>query len=189
MTGPTALLDSNVLYSACVRNLVLWLARYRVYRPLWSERIQSEWTGKLLENRPDLKRAQMDHTIGQMNEHFGDAAVTGYEHLVERVRLPDPKDHHVLAAAIQGGADLIVTWNLKHFPPAATRPYSIESRSPDAFVFDLLVDQPDAVVTAVRRHRRSLRKPPRSTAQHLRAYEEAGLSNVTARLKRRVSDF
>lgn len=189
MTGPTALLDSNVLYSACVRNLVLWLARYRVYRPLWSERIQNEWSGKLLENRSDLKRAQMDHTIGQMNEHFGDAAVTEYEHLAERVRLPDPKDHHVLAAAIQGGADFIVTWNLKHFPLTATRLYGIEPRSPDEFVFELLVDRPDTVVTAVRRHRHSLRNPPRSTKEHLRAYEAAGLSKVAARLKRRTSDL
>jgi hypothetical protein len=41
--------------------------------------------------------------------------ITGYESLIEGLKLPDPKDLHVPAAAIKAGAQVIVTANLKHF--------------------------------------------------------------------------
>ena len=52
-----------------------------------------------------------------MNAHVRDALVTGFKQLIEILALPDPDDRHVLAAAIKGRADLIVTTNLKDFPP------------------------------------------------------------------------
>lgn len=43
---------------------------------------------------------------GTMQEHFAEALVIGYEELIESLDLPDPDDRHVLAAAIQYGAQL-----------------------------------------------------------------------------------
>jgi hypothetical protein len=37
-----------------------------------------------------------------MDENVDEALVSGYEHLIGELTLPDPKDHHVLAAAIHG---------------------------------------------------------------------------------------
>ena len=51
-----------------------------------------------------------------MDHHFPSAIVTGYESLIERLDLPDPQDRPVLAAAVRGGADVIVTQNLRDFP-------------------------------------------------------------------------
>jgi len=44
------------------------------------------------------------------------ALVSGYERHTGRLHLPDPDDRHVLAAAIEAEADLIVTFNAKDFP-------------------------------------------------------------------------
>ena len=57
--------------------------------------------------------------------------VSGYEPLIEGLKLPDPGDRHVLAAAIKSGAQVIVTRNLKHFPASDLEPWDIEAKSPD----------------------------------------------------------
>jgi predicted nucleic acid-binding protein len=42
--------------------------------------------------------------------------VIGYQNLIQSVSLPDPDDRHVLAAAIVGRCDVILTRDLKDFP-------------------------------------------------------------------------
>lgn len=59
--------------------------------------------------------------------------MTGHEPLIEGLKLPDPDDRHVLAAAIKAGAQVIVTRNLKDFPETDLQPWDIEAQSPDAF--------------------------------------------------------
>ena len=63
-----------------------------------------------------------------MDEATRDSLVTGYEPLIASLTLPDPDDRHVLAAAIAGRCDVIVTQNLKHFPDAALAPFEIEAQ-------------------------------------------------------------
>ena len=53
-----------------------------------------------------------------MAAYFPDARVTSYEELIGSMT-NHPKDRHVLAAAVAGRADMLVTENLKDFPPAA----------------------------------------------------------------------
>lgn len=60
-----------------------------------------------------------------MDLHATDALVTGYEDLTEGLYLPDPDDRHVLAAAIRGRADVIITANLRHFPAKVLRQFGL----------------------------------------------------------------
>ena len=92
MALPTALLDANVLYA-----------------PRWSEDIHAEWIRSVLADRPDLSVDMLERTSTVMNRHFPDAVVTGYSAHTAGLDLPDPDDIHVLAAAIEAGADTIVT--------------------------------------------------------------------------------
>ena len=111
----TAFLDASVLYPAAVRNILLEIATADLYFARWSNAVHDEWTNALLRDRPDLTAEQLQRTRTLMNRSVRDALVEGFEPLIEGLSLPDPNDRHVLAAAINGHADVIVTANLKIF--------------------------------------------------------------------------
>jgi hypothetical protein len=46
----------------------------------------------------------------------------------------DPKDRHVLAAAVRCEAHAIITDNVKHFRPESARPYDLDILTPDDFL-------------------------------------------------------
>jgi hypothetical protein len=99
-------------------------------------------------------------------------AVTGlfrakwYEELIPSLRLPDPNDRHVLAAAIHGQAYVIVTMNLRDFPGDVVRAFHIEAQHPDQFILHLLDQAPDLVMAASESHRKSLKNPPRAIDEY-----------------------
>jgi hypothetical protein len=99
-TGFSAVLDANVLYPAPLRDLLLNLADLELYKPRWTAQIQKEWIVNLLEHRADLKKDSLEKTQRAMDSAFPNADIRGYKQLIEGLRLPDPKDRHVLAAAI-----------------------------------------------------------------------------------------
>ena len=107
--------DANVLYPAELRNILMYLARTRMFRAKWSADVQEEWISSLLKRRPDLTREKLERTRRLMDLAVPDVLVTGYEHLIPGLVLPDEKDRHVLAAAIHCGASVIVTFNLHDF--------------------------------------------------------------------------
>lgn len=101
---------------------------------------------------------------------FPDALVTEWEELVPTIRLPDPNDRHVVAAARAGQANVIVTDNLADFPPASL-PASITRQSLDDFLLDVFDLRPGQVITAVRAIAgRSGRSGPAMTASDIAAY-------------------
>jgi predicted nucleic acid-binding protein len=182
-SGFTAFLDASVLYGSVLRNLLMHLALSGLFRAKWSVGVHEEWMAALLRNRPDLSREKLERTRTLMDQHTQDALVSGYEELVEGLQLPDPNDRHVLAAAIRGHADVIVTTNTRHFPVQALRPFGIEPQHPDEFVVNLLDLTPGAVLTAVRRHRESLKNPPKTPEEYLGMLEKEGLTETVAILR------
>ena len=138
----TAFLDANVLYPVAIRNVLMELAQADAFAPLWTEAVHLEWMRNLAAIAPHLTVARIARTRALMEAYVGDVMVTGYEPLIDGLVLPDPDDRHVLAAAIHGGASVIVTSNLRDFPVAALAPYNITAEHPDAFVLRLLNDDP-----------------------------------------------
>ena len=53
-------------------------------------------------------------------------------------RLPDRDDEFVLWDALAAECELVVTWNLKHFPNAVLQPLNLEVLTPDAFLTKVL---------------------------------------------------
>ena len=119
MTRLTALYDASVLYPSLTRNLLVHLATSGLVAARWTEQIQDEWTRNLLLDRADLTPERLARTRRLMEVAVPDAHVVGYQPLIETLTLPDPDDRHVLAAAIFGEVDVLVTWNLRHFPEEA----------------------------------------------------------------------
>ncbi|MFC4455186.1 PIN domain-containing protein [Deinococcus sonorensis] len=174
----TALYDANVLYPARLRDLLIRLAVTDLVQARWTTAIHAEWIRNVLRDRPDLTESQLQRTRTLMDTAVPDSLVTGYEPLIATLVLPDPADRHVLAAAIRGRADVIVTMNLQDFPAAALAPYSIEVQHPDVFIRRLLELDPATVMDVVRRQRADLKRPPLTVTELLDGLDHIGLTQT-----------
>lgn len=162
----------------------MYLALTDLFRPKWTDEVHEEWIGAVLEDREDLNRKQLERTRDLMNAHVRDALITDYEGLIETLKLPDPDDRHVLAAAIKGRCDLIVTLNLKDFPPEMTEPFGIEAQHPDDFINHLIDLSPATIAGAAKIHRNSLKNPPKNVQEYLDTLEAQGLVQSVAELRK-----
>jgi len=97
----TVVYDANVLYPNTLRDPLIRIAQSGTVRAKWTSEILDEMLAALLPNRPDVPPAKLGRLRDLTNSAVRDCLVTGYEPLVEGLKLPDPKDRHVLAAAIK----------------------------------------------------------------------------------------
>jgi predicted nucleic acid-binding protein len=170
----TAILDANVLYPQLVRDTLMSLAVERLYHAKWSEMIHEEWIRNLLKDRPELAD-KIPAVVELMNSAVPDCVVTNFEHLIDCIELPDLGDRHVLAAAIVGHADAIVTFNIKDFPEALLEPYGIEVQHPDEFIINQLQLQEIPALSAIKKMRARWSHPVVSSEELIVAYEKRGL--------------
>ncbi len=162
-----AILDACVLYPAPLRDLLLELARTGLYRARWTARIHEEWMAAVRRSRPDIPSEAIERTRQFMDLHAEHCVITGFEPLVAGLELPDPDDRHVLAAAILGRVDAIITFNKADFPDDVLARLGIEAIHPDDFLtYQIDLDR-TAVVTAARRVRARLKSPPRTAREYL----------------------
>jgi len=178
----TALLDACVLYPQTLRDLLLNLARTGLFRARWTDRINEEWTRKLLEKNPG-KADRVARTLALVNQSVEDCLIFDYDEVISTLQLPDPDDRHVLAAAIVGQANVIVTLNLNDFPPAQLEPYGIEAQHPDTFVAHVISLDQEAVCAAIRQMRERYKNPPMTAAEYLHSLETKGLCRSAGLLR------
>ena len=180
----TAILDACVLYPATLRDLLLSLARDGLYHARWSERIQDEWVSSLLTRRPDLEEAALRRTCELMAQAVPDSVVQGWQRIETSLTgLPDGDDRHVLAAAICGHADAIVTYNLGDFPAEALAPFGVEAQHPDDFLLNQLDLNPIAALKSIKAMRARWRNPQVTALDLAAAIEKLQLPLVAARLR------
>ncbi len=160
-------LDACVLIPMPLADTLLRMAEEpRLYLPLWSQFIMDEVTRNLIDKwgMPIEKARRREDEI---RRHFPEAWVEGLEPLVE-VMTNDPGDRQVLAAAVRSHAELIVTYNRRHFPLESVRPWDIEVQGPSTFLRGLygwkpvcsckLHEQAEAIEIPLERLLRSLSK-------------------------------
>jgi predicted nucleic acid-binding protein len=177
-----ALLDANVLYPSLLRDLLIRVAIEGGLRARWSEQILDETFRSLAANRPDLPAERLDRTRLLMNSAVSDARVHDYEHLIETLQLPDPDDRHVLAAAIHGGAQIIVTNNLADFPARQLEPLGIVAEHPDDVLARCFDHDPGMVWKVVGMVARAARLPVLDEHGVIDRMRATGLPATAARL-------
>jgi len=152
-------LDTCGLLKPYLCDSLLSIAETGCYRPLWSPTVLDELRRNLIRRGLDDK--QIGHRLDQMNEAFPDAQVTGYEALIAQMT-NHPKDRHVLAVAVCGGAEALVTENLRDFPDDSVSPFALEVVSQDTFLLDQLDLAPAEVLAALRRQVSRYHREPRT---------------------------
>lgn len=183
---PVAVYDACVLYPFHLRNLLIQCAFDGLVEARWTDDIHDEWIRNLAANAPTLPIERLVETRDRMKAVLPDADVTDYRHLIPELRLPDPDDRHVLAAAIAGRAAYIVTWNLKDFPAKDLASHGVTSQSPDAFLTDLHAAFPDALISSVKRARQNLRKTMPSVDMFIDGLQQSGLKTFPALLRQNI---
>jgi hypothetical protein len=179
-----AFLDASVLYPVSLRHLLMRLALASLFQPQWSAHVHEEWIRAVLRDNLHIPATRLWALRDAMDQRIDDAVVVGYEPLVETLTLPDPDDRHVLAAAITGGATIILTRNLCDFPPSAVEPHGVTAWHPDPFIRQFLDVDPESVVGAVRDQHASLINPPVPMPELLGLFERIGLVETVAELRR-----
>ncbi|MEM7732280.1 MAG: PIN domain-containing protein [Pseudomonadota bacterium] len=142
-----ALLDTCVIYPTVMREMLLGVARAGGFHPLWSARIIEEWQRAAVKLGPDGV-AQAGAEAVLLARDWPQAEVTWPPSLEARLWLPDPADVHVLAAAVAGHADVIVTLNSKDFPRNMLAEEGVSRADPDAFLMGLHAARPHMVAQA-----------------------------------------
>jgi predicted nucleic acid-binding protein len=168
-----AVLDANVLYPMPLCDTLLSLAEGSPisdpYLPRWSVDILEEVRRNLVADGR-CTPSQALRRIQLMNDAFPEASVAGYESLIPNLR-NDMDDRHVLAAAIRGNAEYIVTQNVRHFPTSAIEPFGIRVVTADTFLLNFCMDwnSQASLGNTILRQAQSLQRPQLTPRQVLHA--------------------
>ena len=177
------LLDACVLIPMPLADTLLRMAEApRLYLPKWSQMIMDEVTRNLVKKwnmEPEKARRREE----ELRWHFPEAWVEGFEPIID-VMTNDPKDRHVLAAAVRAHSHLIVTYNLRDFTDTSVGPWDIEVQGPSTFlrgIYDLdpglfvhkLHEQAGAIGITLQRLLQSL---SRNVPAFVQYFSEEGIS-------------
>ena len=138
------LIDACVLYPTVMREVTLGCAKAGLFEPRWSQRILEEWARAAAKLSPDQEVFARGE-IATLSVVFPKAQIAHQDSLTSRLWLPDPNDVHVLAAAIAGSCDAIMTMNAKDFPGNVLVEEGVFRVDPDAFLRSLFEEAPDTV--------------------------------------------
>jgi predicted nucleic acid-binding protein len=132
-------IDTCVLFPTLTRELLIGFARAQMFEPLWSVEVLGEWRGVAITT----KKYQPDPEIERLVEAFPSALVAYVPETLLRLSLPDLNDVPILAAAIDGGADELLTFNSRDFPSRTLARHAIIRRHPDEFLLEQFQLEPD----------------------------------------------
>ncbi|MEM6637253.1 MAG: PIN domain-containing protein [Pseudomonadota bacterium] len=138
------LLDACVLFPTVMRTLLIGAAEAGLYQPLWSPRILEEWARAVGRDDPAAGSA-VRAEAALLDVKWPASSCLPHQRDLDRLVLPDPNDVHVLASAIAGSADLLVTLNARDFPRHTLNAEGLSRQDPDAFLRALWSEAPSKI--------------------------------------------
>lgn len=169
----TCVLDTNVIFPIEIRDLLFWFAHDDLFTPKWSRHIFDEW--ERVMRAKNVHEDEILKRIKWANLAFPDALVENYENFMDGLELPDPNDRHVLAVAIKSSANVIVTNNLKDFPPDYLATFGLAAKNADDFLTDTIDLNADVAINSFRKLVLNRRNPNLDEYQVLEALRRNGL--------------
>jgi len=142
------LLDTCALVPGSVRQILLEAASADLFIPLWSDKIFEEWqfvASKSSEQDSEAIKIE----ILLIKDKWRNSLVPRDRALEDTLFLPDSDDRHVLAAALVGKADVLLTNNLKDFPKNMISEYGLTRKSIDSFLWELFTQEPELINSSV----------------------------------------
>lgn len=141
-------LDACVLYPTVLREILIGAAQMGLFMPIWSARILEEWARAAARGGPDDEMIARGE-IALLRARFAEAEVPADAALTDSLWLPDADDRHVLAAAITGKAEGIVTLNTRDFPSRSLAEFQLTRWHPDDLLLRLMGPPLVQIVEAV----------------------------------------
>lgn len=181
----TVVLDACVLYPIVLANAMMSLAAEDLFAPKWSTIIEDEWIRSVLARQPSVPEEGLRNRFLKMRQAVPDWQVEteAIQALIPSFTLPDPNDRHVLAAAVAGHADAIVTMNLKDFPDAVLEPLGLIAIHPDEFIVNQLDLDGYRALGALKAMRERLKNPPKSVDEFIASFRRNHLVMSADRLQ------
>jgi predicted nucleic acid-binding protein len=184
---PRAVLDTNVIYSRVLHDLIGRIANDGFLEVVWSEELLAEAKKVLIENKP-VEEAVAERWVNYMRAAFPDGEVD-IAALQDGLDLShftkDPADEHVCALALAANAAYLFTFDDGFYSPALSE-YSISVESPDEFLTSTLAENPRAIGRLVEAQADDW--GGRQVDDLLDALERAKVPNFVARAREELVD-
>jgi predicted nucleic acid-binding protein len=181
---PRAVLDSNVIYSRVLYELMGRLAHdARLFDLIWSDALIAEAKRVLIESKR-LDASVAERWVGYLRTAFP-ACQVDHTALPAEVDLSaltsDPDDEFVCALAIAGRARLLFTFD-RGYLRAALGAFGVEVHNPDAWLSDAVDHEPGVFTTVVPRQAASW-GGGRPVDELLEAFERANVPVFASKVR------
>lgn len=183
----TAVIDACVFYGMLKTDALMSICTRGLFAAKWSERIEREWIGHLTEKMP-TKKAEIFSRRDKMRLAAPDWEVCeqGIATIEPVLHLPDMDDRHVLAAAIVGHADCIVTEDKWGFDDEVVGQYGIEVIDTDSFIINQLDLDEYQALAAFKAMRLRWRNPDATPEDFCAVFGKNKLLLTAQRLRERI---
>lgn len=146
-----AALDADVLVPILSCDFLLTAFESGLYEPVVSTEVIAEVERNLIEDFPHVDPASLRRRVGQMREALEDQLVDvgSADNVPEAI---NPKDRHVIAAALTGEASLVVTNDKRLRSETEEAEIDLVPMSADDFaahLFELMPDDVEAVMNTL----------------------------------------